>query len=229
MNTRYQDRRPLAITDLHEPPPPTDLTQKPIRDTEEAEPQGIRAGSSAKIDQLVHLLKLTPSTEKSLVFSQFTSFLDKVTFDFGIFIARLMTYRLRKHWMRRGRSYLLLSNFLDSILFNSIPFVRFDGQMSAKRRRDAINKFSVPLEQQQSIPQTRNACDDDSYGDSMITDDDDEFIDEDDQRAFDKKSKRKGKGKAKDSKSCSIDGGENPRVMLLSLKAVCCLRVTKIP
>jgi len=84
----------------------------------------------------------------------------------------------------------------------------------------------VPLEQEQSIPQTRNACnggpttcDDDSYSDSMINDDDDEFIDEDDQRASDKKSKRKGKGKAKDSMSSSADGGENPRVMLLSLKA----------
>lgn len=76
----YQDRRPLITADLHEPPPLTDLTQKPIRDMEEAEPEGIRAGSSAKIDQLVHLLNLTPPTEKSLVFSQFTSFLDKVTF-----------------------------------------------------------------------------------------------------------------------------------------------------
>ncbi len=38
----------------------------------------LRSGSSAKIDQLIHLLQLTPYTEKSLVFSQFTSFLDKV-------------------------------------------------------------------------------------------------------------------------------------------------------
>ena len=79
LNVWYQDRRPLTAADLHEPPPPTDLTQKPIRDMEE-EPQGIRAGSSAKIDQLVHLLNLTPPTEKCLVFSQFTSFLDKVMF-----------------------------------------------------------------------------------------------------------------------------------------------------
>jgi SWI/SNF-related matrix-associated actin-dependent regulator of chromatin subfamily A3 len=78
----YQDRRPLTAADLHEPPPATDLTQKPVRDMEE-EPQGIRAGSSAKIDQLVHLLNLTPPTEKSLVFSQFTSFLDKVMFCAG--------------------------------------------------------------------------------------------------------------------------------------------------
>jgi SWI/SNF-related matrix-associated actin-dependent regulator of chromatin subfamily A3 len=46
---------------------------------QEENPVGIRAGSSAKIDQLIHLLKLTPTNEKSLVFSQFTSFLDKVS------------------------------------------------------------------------------------------------------------------------------------------------------
>ena len=39
----------------------------------------LRTGSSAKIDQLVTLLRLTPETDKSLVFSQFTSFLDKVS------------------------------------------------------------------------------------------------------------------------------------------------------
>ena len=83
LNVWYQDRRPLTAADLHEPPPPTDLTQKPIGDMEE-EPQGIRAGSSAKIDQLVHLLNLTPPTEKCLVFSQFTSFLDKVMFGAGV-------------------------------------------------------------------------------------------------------------------------------------------------
>ena len=73
-----QDRRALSLNDLHEPPPPSDLTQKFVRDLEKDTPQGIRAGSSAKIDQLVHFLKLTPETEKSLVFSQFTTFLDKV-------------------------------------------------------------------------------------------------------------------------------------------------------
>ena len=69
----------MTAADLYEPPPPSDLTQRPARlDEEEDEPKGIRAGSSAKIDQLVHLLQLTPGGEKSLVFSQFTSFLDKV-------------------------------------------------------------------------------------------------------------------------------------------------------
>jgi SWI/SNF-related matrix-associated actin-dependent regulator of chromatin subfamily A3 len=138
--------------------------------------------------------------------------------------------------MRRGRSYPLLLNFHCSILFDSIPFVRFDGRMSAKRRRDAINRFSVPLEREQSIPHRRSArnerpttrdddsCDSDSV---VIVDDDDDFIDDDDE-IFDKKSKRKGKGKAKDARSGSADGGENPRVMLLSLKAVCCFQIIKI-
>lgn len=51
----------------------------PLRNQEEEiRANVLRSGSSAKIDQLVHLLTLTPATEKSLVFSQFTGFLDKV-------------------------------------------------------------------------------------------------------------------------------------------------------
>ena len=130
--------------------------------------------------------------------------------------------------MRRGKSYPLLSSSYYSILFDSIPFVRFDGQMSVKRRRDTINKFSVSLEQEQSILQRggarnerRTAHDDSCDSDSMVIDDDD-FMDDDDEQVFGKKSKYKGKGKAKDARSGSADGDENPRVMLLSLKAVCC-------
>jgi len=73
------DRRALGIGDLIGPPPPTELTQAPIRnegDMDEA--TDLSVGSSAKIDQLMHLLRLTPEDEKSLVFSQFTTFLDKV-------------------------------------------------------------------------------------------------------------------------------------------------------
>lgn len=73
------DRRAVGTRDLIEPPPPTELTLMPIRtedDTDEA--TDIRTGSSSKIDQLLHLLRLTPENEKSLVFSQFTTFLDKV-------------------------------------------------------------------------------------------------------------------------------------------------------
>lgn len=70
------------MANLIEPPPPTDLTQAPVRfddDEEEEEDSDLRNGSSAKIDQLVTLLRLTPETDKSLVFSQFTGFLDKVS------------------------------------------------------------------------------------------------------------------------------------------------------
>lgn len=70
-----QDRRPLTIRDLVAPPPPTDLTQVPVTQADEIE---LCTGSSAKIDQLLHLLNLIPHDSKSLVFSQFTSFLDKV-------------------------------------------------------------------------------------------------------------------------------------------------------
>jgi SWI/SNF-related matrix-associated actin-dependent regulator of chromatin subfamily A3 len=56
-------------------PPPTELTQAPVREMEDEE---CMDGKSDKINQLIHLLQLTPDTEKSLVFSQFTSFLDKV-------------------------------------------------------------------------------------------------------------------------------------------------------
>ena len=71
--THLQDRRPLTMQALVAPPPPTDLTQAPVKqDVDEC------AGSSAKIDQLIHLLKLIPHDAKSLVFSQFTTFLDKV-------------------------------------------------------------------------------------------------------------------------------------------------------
>lgn len=73
-----QDRRPISMGDLIEALPPTELTQAPVRREEDEDQSGIRGGSSAKIQQLIDLLRLTPSTEKSLVFSQFTSFLDKV-------------------------------------------------------------------------------------------------------------------------------------------------------
>lgn len=70
-----QDRRPLTLQSLVAPPPATDLTQAPAKqDIVQSE----CTGSSAKIDQLIHLLELIPSDGKSLVFSQFTSFLDKV-------------------------------------------------------------------------------------------------------------------------------------------------------
>ncbi|KAI0344734.1 hypothetical protein BDW22DRAFT_1354880 [Trametopsis cervina] len=209
------DRRPITMGDLIEPPPPTELTQIAVRQDEDEDALELRTGSSAKIDQLVHLLKLTPSTEKSLVFSQFTGFLDKI------------------------------GETLDS---QGIPFVRFDGQMSAKRRQEAIAQFSVPIKEDNvTIPtaspptqgrarRTRKKAktfapdsdvivlDDDSDDDFIVSDyeeDDDFIVDDDEPRK--KKGKGKSKGKSKAVPTPVYDellyDGENPKVMLISLKA----------
>ncbi|OSX66693.1 hypothetical protein POSPLADRAFT_1131555, partial [Postia placenta MAD-698-R-SB12] len=238
------DRRPLGMGDFVEPPPPTMFTQAPVRDDDEPEEEnGLRSGSSAKIDQLVHLLKLTPDTEKSLVFSQFTSFLDKGTFLYGF-------------------SSLVLTNG------HSIPYVRFDGKMSARRRQETIARFSVPLDESSPtvwFPQSQEpsssgrsarrrarasnvrifdgdaaAVDDDGDADFAPADDgeDSDFIDDEDAddaprpKGKSKKAKAKAKGKGKrvristapPSESNYLDGSAfgnevNPKVMLISLKA----------
>ncbi|TFK94573.1 hypothetical protein K466DRAFT_509225 [Polyporus arcularius HHB13444] len=244
------DRRPLGLSQLVEPPAPTDLTQAPVRfddDGTEEDDSDLRTGSSAKIDQLVTLLRLTPETDKSLVFSQFTSFLDKI------------------------------AETLDK---EGIPYVRFDGKMSARRRQETIARFSVPIEADSSGPALSQAAppslsqatappssqptvpassqrssrrrgratqstviddifnddkdkDDDFVMDDDDQDDDDDFIDDDDDdtpfRTQSKKGKGKAKSKPKAKKRVSIpstpalDGsqfdGVNPRVMLISLKA----------
>lgn len=77
----WQDRRPLSMQALVAPPPPTDLTQAPVKQAVDL--SDLCTGSSAKIDQLIHLLQLIPHGSKSLVFSQFTSFLDKVIAFYG--------------------------------------------------------------------------------------------------------------------------------------------------
>jgi hypothetical protein len=85
------DRRALGVGDLIEPPSPTELTQMPIRTEDDVdEATDIRTGSSSKIDQLLQLLRLTPGNEKSLVFSQFTTFLDKVC-SYIVWIAHVLT------------------------------------------------------------------------------------------------------------------------------------------
>jgi SWI/SNF-related matrix-associated actin-dependent regulator of chromatin subfamily A3 len=126
---------------------------------------------------------------------------------------------------------------------NSISYVRFDGQMSAKKRQEAIARFTVPVEdsvtpgrgstirpstkrnvrstRQSVTTHGRSSNDEDSVTESdsdfSITDSRVQTEDEDDT------STRKGKGKAK-GKSSYMNEGDNPRVMLISLKAV-----TKFP
>ncbi|KAH7915183.1 SNF2 family N-terminal domain-containing protein [Hygrophoropsis aurantiaca] len=214
------DRRPLGMGDLIESAPPTELTQVPIhRQSETKDEGGLRSGSSAKVEQLIHLLQLTPAGEKSLVFSQFTGFLDKIG---------------------------------EALEENGISYVRFDGSMSAKRRQETLERFSIPLDDATSTTATDEAplptarrtrasrvpasFDED---DTMVADDDSDFVAEDDDDDFDEaistrakrsKTKAKGKGKANPkAKAASraskanfdnaLSNEENPKVMLISLKA----------
>ncbi|KAJ3934005.1 MAG: SNF2 family N-terminal domain-containing protein [Lentinula lateritia] len=214
------DRRALSLKDLHDPLPPMDMTQPSFRSQGDEIEEGIRNAPSAKIEQLVQLLKLTPNGEKSIVFSQFTSFLDKIAEAFE----------------ERG-----------------ITYVRFDGQMSAKRRADAIARFSVPLE---SIPTlqvsqeistsavasrsrrvSRNASYNVEPAEGDQDDDDEDFMmpsadnkySDDDEVTTAATWRSKGKGKAKQTQGVSENEDDfsfgdtqnqnNPPVMLISLKA----------
>ncbi|KAG1752940.1 SNF2 family N-terminal domain-containing protein [Suillus lakei] len=210
------DRRTIGMGDLIEPPPPTELTQAPVRrDENETHDSTLRTGSSAKIDQLIHLLQLIPSDQKSLVFSQFTSFLDKIG---------------------------------EAFEEHGIPYVRFDGQLSARRRKEALEQFSIPLEAEEdlavdietSLPPPRRCMstqttlveedvlleDDSSF---IVDDTDDDDFEEDISTMAKKgkgKSKPKNKGKAKarygtpaSQKAGSSCGKKIPRVLLISLKA----------
>ncbi|KAE9411346.1 hypothetical protein BT96DRAFT_952431 [Gymnopus androsaceus JB14] len=188
------DRRPLTLADLHDPLPPTDLTQPAFRSQADEMEEQMRNAPSAKIEQLVHLLKLTPSGEKSLVFSQFT-----------------------------------IGKALDE---HGIPFIRFDGQMSAKRRQEAIARFSVPIAPQatktpEAAPRSRRRSGKASY-DSATEEDGDFVISENDHSDEESTTTRKNKGKGKarqtqadsefeDDSFGAMDN--NPAVMLISLKA----------
>ncbi|KAJ6594021.1 SNF2 family N-terminal domain-containing protein [Mycena capillaripes] len=198
------DRGALSMNDLHSPlPPMPEGTQAPFRDAEESSPSG---GSSAKIDQLIQLLTLLPFSDKSLVFSQFTSFLDKIA---------------------------------ERLEESGIAYVRFDGRMSAKRRQETIAQFSIPVTDDDEITSTarhrsRGRSSEGSLGRGdesdfvMGPDNDSDFVDdEDDDTVYSKKkSKAKGKGKGKGKAKASsytarptFSAGENPKVMLISLKA----------
>lgn len=185
------DRRALTVADLYERTPQMELTQAPR--AREPTPETCD-GSSAKIDQLIQLLRLIPAGEKSLVFSQFTSFLDKV---------------------------------VEALEKEGIPFVRFDGKMSARRRQEAIERFSVPIQNVEpaAAPSnsqrrtSRNAsraassrtasmsnvdagAASDSDDDFMPVQDSEQDVDDDDQEF-----------------EALVSDEENPRVMLISLKA----------
>lgn len=94
--------------------------------------------------------------------------------------------------------------------------------MSAKRRQETIAQFSVPLD-------AENAHGSSARRNDYVIDDDDDFIDdeEDDYASAKRNGKKKagfskaqGKGKARQAVDGSSFSGQNPKVMLLSLKAV---------
>lgn len=121
-----------------------DCTQAPLRTKEEIDSAAVHKGSSSKIDQLVHLLRIIPGTEKSLVFSQFTSFLDKVkafhlsVFKYGLTIITDWRSARRRRVCDSGQHMPHLTYAF------SISYMRFDGQMSAKRRQETIAQFMAP-------------------------------------------------------------------------------------
>ncbi|KAF5393242.1 hypothetical protein D9757_000687 [Collybiopsis confluens] len=222
------DRRSLSFQDLYDPFPPMDMTQPSFRSQAEEIEEGIRNAPSAKIEQLIQLLKLTPSGEKSLVFSQFTGFLDKVWFS-----------PLR----RSALSSLFSPQIGEALSEQGIPFIRFDGRMSAKRRQDAIARFSVPLQPDTSVSEfpaagaapsrsqraarnrSHDVQDDDDDGDFAMPSSD--YSDFEEGVAVATKSKGKGKAKKvqpdseleEEFSSGSIHDPNNPVVMLISLKA----------
>ncbi|KAI6046015.1 SNF2 family N-terminal domain-containing protein [Pisolithus marmoratus] len=187
------DRRRISTGELIQPPPPTEFTQPPVRLNDQG-PNELRTGSSAKIEQLVYLLKLLPSDEKSLVFSQFTSFLDKIG---------------------------------ETLSEHGIPYVRFDGQLSARRRQEVLERFSIPLE-----TETSNTNRHKEWTSTRVANIDahDPLTDDDTTDGGISSLVKKGKTKASESVTPSnanskltFDGstfqGTNPRVMLISLKA----------
>jgi SWI/SNF-related matrix-associated actin-dependent regulator of chromatin subfamily A3 len=90
--------------------------------------------------------------------------------------------------------------------------VRLDGRMSSKRRQETIAQFSVPLEDDCAEKPgddtfAMNTSDEEFVG----NEDDDYVLSRTGNREKSTRSKLKGKGRA----------STNPKVFLLSLKAVC--------
>lgn len=121
----------------------------------------------------------------------------------------------------------------------SVPYVRFDGQMSAQRRQAAIARFSVPLaaefvEAGEVIPRKRAIkmgrsisdefgpnSDNNAESDFVVDDDDNDEFDDPALHFRQEMTRSKGKRKAVQKKQLAFDASdENPKVMLLSLKAV---------
>jgi SWI/SNF-related matrix-associated actin-dependent regulator of chromatin subfamily A3 len=134
---------------------------------------------------------------------------------------------------------------VQSLKICRIPHVRFDGQMSARRRQEVLERFSIPLEVKNtsSLPKRSRRStakivvdsDDHDSQDSPAQesdlvlknqeDDDDSFLDDSDDEVTPwtaKKGKAKATPKPKAKRRSQIDAFSdyrNPVVMLISLKA----------
>jgi SWI/SNF-related matrix-associated actin-dependent regulator of chromatin subfamily A3 len=143
---------------------------------------------------------------------------------------------------------MIIEQIGETLGQKGIPYVRFDGKMSAKRRKEAIARFSVPVKQataaeaqpsaSQSSPRrkTQRIHNDMQDEDIIILDNDDDadfvadendpeddfMVDDDDDRPNKNgKGKWKGKGRAaplRDIEEVLLEGA-NPKIMLISLKA----------
>ncbi|KAG7446219.1 uncharacterized protein BT62DRAFT_103756 [Guyanagaster necrorhizus] len=197
------DRRTLSWTDVIEPPWPTEFTQ--LLRPEDDEEETLQAGPSAKIEQLIHLLALMPHSEKSLVFSQFTSFLDKVAEALD---KKSIAYERFDGRMSAKKRQEVLARFSVPVVDAFVP-TQNDALPQGRRRTGRIvvencDEDVVDNQDSDFVP--------------MSQDDVDDFIVSDD----DATRKKEGKGKAKTRVSLDreILGEEgNPKVMLLSLKA----------
>ncbi|KAI5123845.1 hypothetical protein M0805_005664 [Coniferiporia weirii] len=223
------DRRQIGMDDIVGPAPPTELTQAPLPIDEEEEDSELRVGSSAKIDQLVHLLQLTPGNEKSLVFSQFTSFLDKIAEAFdkaGISYARF------DGKMSAKRRQETLEQFC-------VPLQ--DDQPSSSSGSQTSSESPIPSTAPKATRPSRSRSkrsvvvldDDDDFVDKAAQDkefvaadddDGDDFLEDEDTISQTNKAKNKWKGKAKkigtnSSFTSGFLSGKNPKVLLISLKA----------
>lgn len=116
-----------------------------------------------------------------------------------------------------------------------IPYVRFDGQMSARKRQEVLEKFNVPLNTLDvPSPRKRNhrssagviidekaiMRDGDFVMDAQSDDDADSFLDNsDDDSTWTKKGKGKIRTKPQQKSAGSTESLKIPVVMLISLKA----------
>ncbi|KAG8762795.1 hypothetical protein FRC11_007751 [Ceratobasidium sp. 423] len=179
--------RPIAMGDLIEPAPPTMLTQVPREDNV----KGLTEGSSAKIEQLVWLLRRIPPEEKAVVFSQFTSFLDKIA-------DQLEENRI---------SYVEFNGGLSAKRRQEV-LQRFSRPLPVKN--SAIRRASANKNANGSDSESDYAPGDDDF----IDDDDETYF------TATQSSKGKGKGKGGKGKAASGRSfGGNPKVLLISLKS----------